>query len=785
MSSSDNYYQLYIDKVLQLAATLVIKSQATANALNQYVTDYFGASAVDLLDPTTWKYYLNLAGEYHPSDSVMYVVSSDTLQTIEFSKENLLIHRATARAYQYGTRQYLQLVAQYPTQEMLIRGILYPVDLATAIAAEDFQILGGYPAGLVEDNEYSLLANLQAWINRFRARWTNDAFRNSDELYDATILGIMYLALVPAVLNLRLAACKTNEAHSFHVRQYLGSHGFLDAFVDIMTLKQRLFFYRNIAYIERHAGTRDTFAWLVEHIMTERNLPLAEFVMRHDVAPMPANLYPQLVFQKNSLNLSYTVQSGESLTLDQLLRREDPLARDNGMYRPDYEPRIQTKMENSLSNVVLTKMLDSSMIDDSNSAPHTLTEVLMNEWLNQAAAGSYTAFVTVTNPKTGETMPMTVKEAFAFVWYAFCTSIGIEIIAVPPMLASHVQRTPLPTVDEIWSITDHAVVDRTLAVQALSLQPVIAPVVSTDAFYELCVQIHEAIRMQRGLVAYQEHHGRRAMVMAMCERIYSDNVVHVADPDMSYDQWFAQRNFHVDTLTVADLSLMYVDLVQQATGMDLHNSTSVRELQQAMIKMLTQLSSYSIQITSEINPGDVKKTDWTAVRVGDINIKTSGVNKFPDAVVGAISSRMVMSSKTEFPITSPESHRLLDMSLRYKFSYDIPVEAELIVKHAMHMGFVQAASVKVRPATPPAANTEGIIPVMGYEAYLALDQTQRQTLKDLYTSPYLQYPDQAPASLTTAVTNTTLDGLEYIPPNALLDDAGLPIRDENGNIITG
>lgn len=101
-----NYYEIYIQKVLQLAETIVIKSDITAETLNKYVTDYHGAGMVDKLDPRSWKYYLNLSGEYHPIDEAMSVVSLDTLETILFSKENLQVHRATARGYAYGTRHY-------------------------------------------------------------------------------------------------------------------------------------------------------------------------------------------------------------------------------------------------------------------------------------------------------------------------------------------------------------------------------------------------------------------------------------------------------------------------------------------------------------------------------------------------------------------------------------------------------------------------------------------------------------------------------------------------------
>ena len=362
---SSNHYQIYLNQVQQLAETITIKSSDTAEALNRFVTEVH-RFPVEPLDPKSWKYYLNLAGEYHDVDTPMYVVSMDTLSKIIFSKENLKLHRATAKGYAYGTRQYRELVAQYPDQEMLILGILYPVDLDKAITAPDWTILG-YPSQLVESNEYSFIPKLQNWINGVQTRWTNSQYGISDALYPASVLGILYLNLVPTILNLRLEACRTNEAHSFHVRQYLGSHGLLDGYIEHMTTKQALFFYRNIAYIERNVGKREVFEWLVEHIMTERYLPIAEYTMRHDLSQQPDELYPTPLFKKKALNMGYGSDVTDAVSLERMLDKQDKVARDNPKYKEEMAPRIKKSMENSLSNVVATKMLESSVVDMSNS----------------------------------------------------------------------------------------------------------------------------------------------------------------------------------------------------------------------------------------------------------------------------------------------------------------------------------------------------------------------------------------------------------------------------------
>ena len=132
-------YQIYHESVVKLAATLVFKDEATCD----YINDRMSAIGyrVDSTDPYTWKYYLNLAGRYHTSDRMMYVTSMDTQEQIEFTVENLNIHRATWREYQYGSRHYKELLSRYPEQKMLILGILNPVNIEQAIQAPNHSIL--------------------------------------------------------------------------------------------------------------------------------------------------------------------------------------------------------------------------------------------------------------------------------------------------------------------------------------------------------------------------------------------------------------------------------------------------------------------------------------------------------------------------------------------------------------------------------------------------------------------------------------------------------------------
>ncbi len=726
-----NYYKIYLNKVFQLAQTIVIKSSVAAETINQYVTDYHGMAAVVRHDPTTWKYYLNLSGNYHFTDEMMTVVSMDTLETVAFTRDSLAIHRATAREYAFGTRKYKELVNRFPRQEQLILGILYPVDIQTAIAARDGQILS-YPKDLVESNEYSLIKNLQKWIDGYKIRWTNNQYGVSDELYAATSLGIMYLNLVPAILNLRLQACKTNEAHSFHIQQYLASHGMLDSYIEQLTKKQALFLYRNISYIERNNGKRATFEWLVEHIMSERGIPLAEYKMIHELSGMPESLSPEIRFRKKQLNLGYDDSAALTQDISQMLDKEDLQARDNMLYKDEHQAEFYDLMSASLSNTVMTKVLESSMVDYTNSTPYTLESTLLNHWLFLSTTGMYRTYIGMNNPRTGERVPLTAKDAYTFMWYAFCRSVNVELIYVPELFAQRVQRQPLPTAAQVNELVDSKLVEAGFAQEMINLNPLPRPIISTEAFYNYCVEVNRAENIQRLHVAKEEHMTARAMKETAVNFIYSDNICRTAPEGTVYKTWMDQANINIDGFTRDDFVKVYLELVKDTTGASLTTVQSVKAMQAAMVRLMRQLSSYSVQFITEINDIDIKPTDWTAVRVGDNAGELSHAVSAEAVGPEVLRTRPKIKARKDYDVNAIGIYGLSTPPMVGSGQIDAGVEIDPSDSKTVFHIHVVSAAAGAHLAVVPQPNSRDIIPLPGIDSYLSLPAGQQERMKDIW-----------------------------------------------------
>lgn len=607
-------YDIYRRKVLDLARTLVVKSSASADAVNRELNAL--GRTVNENDPTSWKYYLHLAGEYHWTDADMTIKSLDTLEDIPFTRESLSHHLATSREYRQFGSYYRALVDRYPDQEDLIKGILNPVDMATAIAAEDGQILY-YNPDLVESNEENLIPKLERWCKVFSRRWLVRAYSLVDDLYVPAHLATMYMLIPAVVMNIRLGNCHTNYAHSYHIREYLASHQKLDWAVDYMTKKQMLWLYREIRYIERNAGKQSTFKSLVQNIMTERNLPLAAWSMRHSLEEMPEELTPRVEFERSSLNLDLSGAGVETRSVVEMLESEEIVAKGNSRVLDDVAPLIREQMEYSPNDKLQTKILESAVLDLTDASIYTLADTLLNHWLYLSHTGRYTAVLTVDNPRTGQPLVLSVQEAFIVYLYVFGKSMGLEMTNLPVIPANNVRRLSIPPRAELEGMVSSEL--RNPAVFDAIYQA-ISPVgnyISTEAFYRDVHKIHQGLLTHRWIWSTREHKDERGMVEGAALHLYHNHSCDLGSEE-SFDAWFTARGLDMPLFTRLECSLLADTLVSHATGANLNVTTSLREIQTAMLRIMATLSSYSIQFLQSINVQPLIITDWPMPRIGNI-----------------------------------------------------------------------------------------------------------------------------------------------------------------------
>jgi hypothetical protein len=729
-----DHRKLYFDDTFTLAKTLAIKSEDSAESINAWLVRTYGQNAVNPHQPETWKYYLNVAGEYHPTDTVMQITTLDSLTSdpiqLSFTKATLAANPDLRTFYGYGTRYYEDLVRQYPDQEQLILGILYPADLATAVAAPDGAILS-YPAKLVEPQEITLIPELEAWIQRYQVRWHVKAFSISSSLYLASQHAILYLNLVPKLLNLRLRRCKTNEAHSFHIREYLASHGGLDQYLDFLTLEQALFLYRNLAYLEHHNGQRRIFHWLIDRLLSRRHIPLADYSVRH-LSTFTPEYYPEYQLKKKALNTPYNTPPMDEYTLDQLLAKETKVAVWNADYTYHHRDQINRALQNSPSGTLQTKVLESSATDYTDGFPYHLSDILLTHWAYLVATGAYHATCLVTLPRGTEPAIFSVEDAYVYMVYNALKALGLPLATVPPVNLSRVFRFQTLTRADLLEVVDRDYIqDNTEADWLLASRPTVKPFTTIPRFTEFCLKLYEAELQQWRYVANVQHYYRRGLIKGMVDRLYFDQYLNLPATGQSYTEWLAARGLPDTDFTFKERMDLVKRLTEAATGYKQDPTKSLAFIQKAMIGILTQLISYTVQFLREINETPLMPLNWAAIRVGDIK----GLGKdewFVPADLEVIETHGVQDQQER--VLLPNAHDVLRagaftasqgrLELRDFLESDLPhtqIQPLPLKPFIVKVGY--------GAYDPAVSNT---VPIIGWEYYLALTDAQKATIKDIY-----------------------------------------------------
>ena len=646
-SNVDSFIQSFIELNIKLAKTLVIKSETSANSINDYIRLNYG-DIVDLQDSTSWKYYKNISGQYHPLDRLMTVTSLDSLEEIPFTKETLAIHTATARAYQFDTRYYYSLVNEYPDQESLIKGILYPADIHLAISADVGTILA-YPSDLVEPHEITLIPELERYLKTYIRRWDVKAFNMTDSLYAVTQHAIMYLNMLPKLINLRAKRCKTYEAHSFHIKQYLASHGKLDEYYPYMTLKQALYLYRNINYIDRNSGKAEQFSELVQKFLSDRSIPLSEFSIRQ-LGSFDFNYYPEITARRKAINPEYNIPEKDYIQIESLYNKEELLTYGNPSYYEIQADSDTLRFKTSLSSVVQTKDLETSMVDYSDAVPDPLEKVLLRQWAHLSAKDKYLSIVNFRDPKTSEIISLNAKDAFIYMLYINLNSIDIPITNIPLYMNIRQRKINKPNVSELLSLTDNSYENLTeIANIILNQQPEITECKSISSFFDLSYKLYSQAYYHWFLISSIEDMYERAQVENMVRYLYEDEYLVFSQSQQDMQEWLNERNLKAYNYSLDQAQELIKNIFTEATGLKIDDTRLLKNIQKAMIDIMRQLSSYSVQYISEINASNIIPVNWSTIRLG--NIQKSYFGRFyvetptrVNDIIGRIDEELIINT---------------------------------------------------------------------------------------------------------------------------------------------
>lgn len=665
-------YDIYQSDTFHLARSIVIKFDLVSEAINKELSFRGYPVAPDF--PASYKYYLNLSGEYHASDHdllmqqygshhIMVDVATNTgYESVPFTKE--LFHGDTANRsllneYQLGSNFYNRLVVKYPQFETLIRGVLSPIDINEAINAPNGAILSianrhrltrdngevyyATPANLrvskitslIQSQEHNLITELQSWVSKSLFRWVVGGYSISDDLYVPFVIGILSSMLPSKIMNIRWKNARTSYAHTFHIKEYLNSHGLLGKYVQFIPLTQVMYLYRNVQYLELNLGKTTTFDELVDNMLTPTNVPMAGYYLKHDISDMRGEdgaLLPETRMAREHINFKSLGAGSDRRDIREILDREVPLARENYRYIDNVEQETRTTLKWAGDDELMTKVLESELTDIADPIPVTLLSQLVWFWAYLSSQELYTGSIFVSNPVNGERIALTPLNAFILMIY--CTNVSgrnqhLEYIPndivtahwitkssnvnlVPPEGGYHVK----PSFDVMRNQTDKThITDETILNIMGDFEGEYSASDPIDFLEKVKYHYQNLSRMFFTVCKIENAIGHGYGEHIWYNMFWHDIPVRLTKEPVKYADWLPRLGINMNYFTNADYDKLSVDLMTECTGLNAIVDIDRVELQRSMIEILKHFGSYTTHYLHSANQTAVTTSSGKYIRV--------------------------------------------------------------------------------------------------------------------------------------------------------------------------
>ncbi len=679
MLNANELMSTYIKDCILLVKSLQIKNHDIAIAMNEALVIKFGAYFVDPINLSSWRYYLHLAGM--PLDTVdvpMYVESLDTTDTIEFNKENLAIHIATRREYATYGKKYDELCLKYKDQEVLIRGILNPYALDKAVAARNYAILS-HEKSLVEEQEATLIYDLDNHVENYSIKWGLRPYKSSDSLFVAASFAVLALNIVPMVFNLRLKRAKTNEAHSFHIKNFLASNHNLDEVYPYYTTKQAMFLYRNLPYIDNHVGLNETFYWLIERLLTERGISVHSYTFMQNEG-QDEGLQQNYSFVRRWLNLPYNSAEVNKCGLDHIRDIEIPTAAENEKFYEAEMSDLDLMFKNTKNSVKFTKDIESVLVDYTDSVPIRFLHVLINHMAYTAHIGKYRAVVVVADKISGITYHLKAVDAFKLLTYISHLRLGVPIENFGVYRCERIVDATL-TEEKILEVSPKRNNEYKRITQALyDRAPSYSSILSNFSFFDF---VKDVYLMNLGHWIYTSNvHSMwdNGYIKNMTNRVFEDRLIDFFD-GRSVEEWRAVNNIpDMSDYSFLELNTVFTSVIDVVTDNRLKEIFSLKDTQTAMIETMRRLTSYSVQFVESYT-----KT----------NLMPAGLNKFRTSVANNIQKT---KNRYELPLITATTRISVSESLKVSsLTSDIFFYLTSVTGHTKHL--INLIAISLRQGT--------------------------------------------------------------------------------------
>lgn len=591
------YTDSYIRETITFVKSIVVKNDKEAQLYNDLIK-LSTPSFTPELRKADWRYYRHIVGLTYHLDRPVTIVSVDNGETITLNKEILQIHRRTHEELLKFELYYEKVVKTYPELELYIKGVITtPVfhDVQKIIDAEDYTITS-YNPQLVEPNEHNLISQLQLRIYNYKNTWLIGFYAMADNLFLASQYHILYNFLVTSLLAIRLAAAKTNHAHSYHIRLYLASHHYLDDSILFLTKEQQLFLYRNMLYLDNHSGSNFTFQTLIDVLFSARNISVINYVFKQRNTT-DTNALMQYRYKQKLLNSKKLVVNTADVELQTIAAKERPLAPGNNAVYDYHFDEVDFKHRNSLFSELLSKDLETVLLDETDSVRYKLIQTLTDYWAKLLQSNRMSFLVEVVDPVTSLPVRLSAKDLFKLYLIVVNAVQGTSIQQFPAYRIQRVFKDQVP--DQPTLLRGCYQLDKT---QQQYVQDVIDVVPSYQYYltsYQFEQFVSQIYKLNIGLwhlLSNYSNKNTEGQMHWVIDRLHETSLYEVDTVESVND--FIDRIGIEDPRkqTLPQLQSFLFEILDNAYDKKLSFLSRYQKLQDALTKVFFKFNSYTVQL---------------------------------------------------------------------------------------------------------------------------------------------------------------------------------------------
>lgn len=556
-----------------------------------------------------WKYYINLSGNYHASNTEMFIYNRYIDSEMKLTVDNINAYPELKKELLTYDESFNNLVKKYPNQESLIKSILLPVDIEVAIEVEDGTIIN-YNKDLLDKKEYSLMPKIQDYIYGFLARWYIESYVIVEDMYLTTILGMLYGSLYTEVESIRLSNLFTYEAHDYYIDLFFSSH--LDTAEDINILPEdvKMWLYKNLRYLERHTGKNSTLDLIVEKIFTAAGIGIGEInLIKEDVTLNLENLTDinstsynvgNKVFKTNALNEYYIANKNKEYDLSQIIKKEMLLKENSNINYDiiidDEFSRVNTAKYLSEKTKILE--FDDKIVLRTRTIPEM--HVIVDNWFYYAFNNKYNYTVEIKDINTNLVYNINAKQGALMLLKLMLASIGRTDTKLKYYKASTIIRRDTNLKSSINRLfmdrpTSDVLVNKifdTIPAERSSFSDV-------DDIKDYILEVNELNNLLWYTICNVGNPITSATLKHFQDRIYIDtniNLMLYGSVEATIDELLANNNLEFELGDGYNYIAMMKLLVNTFTGLNFNTSNEDTEDVDKLLKLVKKILSYSVQI---------------------------------------------------------------------------------------------------------------------------------------------------------------------------------------------